>query len=62
MIQILHSIGLPPPMIIFCNQKKTADMVCRDVQRAGVSLSLIFFLSVSNPMDESDLGTLDAAI
>jgi hypothetical protein len=37
MMQILHSIGLPPPMIIFCNQKKTADMVCRDVQRAGVS-------------------------
>lgn len=39
MIQILHNIGLPPPMIVFCNQKKTADMVCKDIQRAGVSSS-----------------------
>jgi len=42
MIQILGSIGLPPPMIIFCNQKKTADMVCRDIQRAGVSFPSSF--------------------
>lgn len=41
MIQILGSIGLPPPMIIFCNQKKTADMVCRDIQRAGFSATTL---------------------
>ena len=28
-------------MIIFCNQKKTADMVCRDIQRAGFSATTL---------------------
>lgn len=36
--EILRTIGLPPPMIVFVNQKKTADMVVKYVQQAGVSL------------------------
>jgi superfamily II DNA/RNA helicase len=28
-------------MIVFCNQKKTADMVCRDIQRAGFSATTL---------------------
>jgi ATP-dependent RNA helicase DDX23/PRP28 len=34
--EILRTIGLPPPMIVFVNQKKTADMVVKYVQQAGV--------------------------
>ncbi|CDZ98663.1 pre-mrna-splicing atp-dependent rna helicase prp28 [Phaffia rhodozyma] len=41
MIQILRTVGLPPPMIIFCNQKKTADMVLKDIQRAGFSATTL---------------------
>ncbi|WVQ63340.1 pre-mRNA-splicing ATP-dependent RNA helicase PRP28 [Kwoniella botswanensis] len=37
LIEILRTIGLPPPIIIFVNQKKTADMVLRYVQQAGLS-------------------------
>nr|XP_018259746.1 pre-mRNA-splicing ATP-dependent RNA helicase PRP28 [Kwoniella dejecticola CBS 10117]OBR81904.1 pre-mRNA-splicing ATP-dependent RNA helicase PRP28 [Kwoniella dejecticola CBS 10117] len=37
LIEILRTIGLPPPMIVFVNQKKTADMVVRYVQQAGLS-------------------------
>lgn len=36
MIEILTNDGYPAPIIVFVNQKKTADMVCKDVQRAGV--------------------------
>ncbi|THH01996.1 hypothetical protein EW145_g6814 [Phellinidium pouzarii] len=36
MIEILTSGSFPSPIIVFVNQKKTADMVCKDVQRAGV--------------------------
>ncbi|KAI5122072.1 hypothetical protein M0805_006055 [Coniferiporia weirii] len=35
MIDILTNGGHPSPIIIFVNQKKTADMVCKDIQRAG---------------------------
>ncbi|PAV23639.1 pre-mRNA-splicing ATP-dependent RNA helicase PRP28 [Pyrrhoderma noxium] len=35
MIDILHNDGFPAPIIVFVNQKKTADMVCKDIQRAG---------------------------
>jgi ATP-dependent RNA helicase DDX23/PRP28 len=35
--EILRTIGLPPPMIVFVNQKKTADMVVKYVSQAGVS-------------------------
>ncbi|WWC92321.1 pre-mRNA-splicing ATP-dependent RNA helicase PRP28 [Kwoniella dendrophila CBS 6074] len=37
LIEILRTIGLPPPIIVFVNQKKTADMVVRYVQQAGLS-------------------------
>lgn len=32
---ILRNIGLPPPMIVFVNQKTTADVVVKYVQQAG---------------------------
>ncbi len=37
--EILRTIGLPPPMIVFVNEKKTADQVVKFVQAAGVSSS-----------------------
>ncbi|WRT70715.1 pre-mRNA-splicing ATP-dependent RNA helicase PRP28 [Kwoniella shivajii] len=37
LIEILRTIGLPPPMIVFVNQKKTADMVVRYVQQSGLT-------------------------
>ena len=58
MLEILNNDGFPPPIIVFVNQKKTADMVCKDIQRGGVrtcSLKLregyhciyIYFASIS---------------
>ncbi|KAL5511652.1 PRP28 [Sanghuangporus vaninii] len=35
MIDILGNEGFPAPIIVFVNQKKTADMVCKDIQKAG---------------------------
>ncbi|KAH8117340.1 P-loop containing nucleoside triphosphate hydrolase protein [Phellopilus nigrolimitatus] len=35
MIDILNNGGFAAPIIVFVNQKKTADMVCKDVQRSG---------------------------
>ena len=42
MIDILHNDGFPAPIIVFVNQKKTADMVCKDIQRAGVRFHYFF--------------------
>ena len=36
MLEILNSNQFPAPIIVFVNQKKTADMVAKDLQRAGV--------------------------
>lgn len=33
--ELLRTLGLPPPMIVFVNEKKTADQVVRYVQAAG---------------------------
>ncbi|KAF8336514.1 P-loop containing nucleoside triphosphate hydrolase protein [Cantharellus anzutake] len=41
MIDILNNGGFSPPMIVFVNQKKTADMVARDISRAGWSTSTL---------------------
>jgi len=38
LIEILRTIGLPPPMIVFVNQKKTAEMVAKYVQQSGKSV------------------------
>lgn len=40
MLEILNDGGFPAPIIVFVNQKKTADMVCRDLQRGGVRSSI----------------------
>jgi ATP-dependent RNA helicase DDX23/PRP28 len=37
MAEIFRTSGLAPPMIVFVNQKKTADQVLKYVQQAGVS-------------------------
>lgn len=36
MLEILNSGQYASPIIVFVNQKKTADMVAKDLQRAGV--------------------------
>ena len=47
MIDILHNDGFPAPIIVFVNQKKTADMVAKDLQRAGVCI-LNFYPNVDD--------------
>ena len=37
LLDILNNEGYPAPIIVFVNQKKTADMVAKDLSRAGVS-------------------------
>jgi superfamily II DNA/RNA helicase len=39
MLDILKNGGFSPPIIVFVNQKKTADMVARDISKAGVRIS-----------------------
>ena len=48
MLEILNNEGFSPPIIVFVNQKKTADMVCKDLKRGGVSMHAVtpFFFSV----------------
>jgi len=38
MLEILNSGMFASPIIAFVNQKKTADMVAKDLSRAGVGL------------------------
>lgn len=35
LIEILRTIGLPSPMIVFCNEKQTVDQVVSHVRQAG---------------------------
>ena len=46
LLEILNSGGFQSPIIVFVNQKKTADMVAKDLSRAGVRTLL--FLSKNN--------------
>lgn len=39
LLEILNSNQYAPPIIVFVNQKKTADMVAKDLSRAGVRLA-----------------------
>jgi ATP-dependent RNA helicase DDX23/PRP28 len=41
MLEILNSNTFAPPIIIFVNQKKTADMVAKDLARAGWAASTL---------------------
>ena len=41
MLDILNNDGYPTPIIVFVNQKKTADMVARDLQKAGWSAATL---------------------
>jgi superfamily II DNA/RNA helicase len=36
LLEILNSAQYQAPIIVFVNQKKTADMVAKDLSRAGV--------------------------
>ncbi|KDQ18111.1 hypothetical protein BOTBODRAFT_29433 [Botryobasidium botryosum FD-172 SS1] len=40
-LEILNNEGYPAPIIVFVNQKKTADMVAKDLSRAGWSTSTL---------------------
>ncbi|KAK2466987.1 hypothetical protein APHAL10511_001245 [Amanita phalloides] len=41
LLEILNSEQYPSPIIVFVNQKKTADMVAKDLSRAGWSASTL---------------------
>lgn len=41
LIEILRSSGLTPPIIVFVNQKKAADMVVKYVHQAGLSATAL---------------------
>ncbi|ETW85781.1 hypothetical protein HETIRDRAFT_457491 [Heterobasidion irregulare TC 32-1] len=41
LLEILNSGGFQSPIIVFVNQKKTADMVAKDLSRAGWSASTL---------------------
>ncbi|QRW26973.1 DEAD/DEAH box helicase [Rhizoctonia solani] len=41
LLDILNNGGFQPPIIVFVNQKKTADMVAKDLSRAGWSTSTL---------------------
>lgn len=43
MLEILNSGEYPSPIIVFVNQKKTADMVAKDLQRANVGIVCFTF-------------------
>ena len=43
LLEILNSGLYASPIIVFVNQKKTADMVAKDLSRAGVSFIYIYF-------------------
>jgi hypothetical protein len=45
LLEILNKGGYQPPIIVFVNQKKTADMVAKDLQKAGVRFSYTLFFS-----------------
>lgn len=42
MLEILNSEQFASPIIVFVNQKKTADMVAKDLQRGGVRTLILF--------------------
>ena len=41
LLEILNSGQYQAPIIVFVNQKKTADMVAKDLSRAGVRPDLL---------------------
>ncbi|EIM90151.1 P-loop containing nucleoside triphosphate hydrolase protein, partial [Stereum hirsutum FP-91666 SS1] len=41
LLEILNNGGFQPPMIVFVNQKKTADQVAKDLSRAGWNSSTL---------------------
>jgi len=55
LLEILNKGGYQPPIIVFVNQKKTADMVAKDLQKAGVRF-FIFFFFVHYPTNATSSG------
>ena len=47
LLEILNSGLYASPIIVFVNQKKTADMVAKDLSRAGVSFFYFLMLFYS---------------
>ena len=43
LLEILNSGLYASPIIVFVNQKKTADMVAKDLSRAGVCFFIVIF-------------------
>jgi ATP-dependent RNA helicase DDX23/PRP28 len=50
LVEVLNTGGFSAPIIVFVNQKKTADMVAKDLQRAHVRFKgLIRLFTDGNP-------------
>lgn len=47
LLEILNSGQYASPIIVFVNQKKTADMVAKDLSRAGVRSSSLLTFAVN---------------
>ena len=60
LLEILNSGGFQSPIIVFVNQKKTADMVAKDLSRAGVRA--LFSLSKTIISDIAAVECLDSAL
>ena len=56
LLEILNKGGYQPPIIVFVNQKKTADMVAKDLQKAGVRFSYTLFFFVHYPTNAISSG------
>jgi ATP-dependent RNA helicase DDX23/PRP28 len=48
LLEILNNGGFQPPMIVFVNQKKGADVLMKDLQRSRVRLALSLPLRFSS--------------
>jgi hypothetical protein len=58
LVEILNNGGFSPPIIVFVNQKKTADMVAKDLQRAHVSFLFLHIIIAPNQLPSFSSGVL----
>jgi hypothetical protein len=58
LVEILNNGGFSPPIIVFVNQKKTADMVAKDLQRAHVRSFPLHIMIAPNQVPSFSSGVL----
>jgi hypothetical protein len=62
LVEILNNGGFSPPIIVFVNQKKTADMVAKDLQRAHVRFLSLHVMIAANQLPSISSGVLRLCI